>query len=234
MALYALSDPHLSLSVQKPMDVFGGRWNNYFDKLKENLEKLNNDDTVVMAGDISWGMKLEEAYSDLAFLNSTPGKKIIGKGNHDYWWNTMSKMEKFRSECGFDNIAFLFNNAYTADGTVICGSRGWYSDAEVAGCDNKLIIARECGRLEMSIKAGEKLAGDLRLGVPVVFMHYPPVYGDYRCEPIIDVLKSHGIKKCYFGHLHGIDGSRLIRKSDGIEFELCSADFIDFKPISVK
>ncbi len=233
MAVYAISDPHLSLSVQKPMDVFGGRWTDYTEKLKKSFSELSSGDTVVMAGDISWGMNTDEAKPDIELLNTLPAYKIIGKGNHDYWWSTMAKLEKFRKENGFDNIGFLFNNAYVAEDTVVCGSRGWYLDAEVAGCDNKLIIARECGRLELSLKAGEKLAEENGLDTPAVFMHYPPLYGDYRCDEIMDVLISHGIKKCFYGHLHGVDGSRIIEHSDGMDFALCSADYLNFKPMRI-
>lgn len=234
MAIYTLSDPHLSLSAQKPMDVFGGRWTDYTEKLKTNLSALSEDDTVVMPGDISWAMKLSELDADMAFLNSLPGVKIIGKGNHDYWWSTMNKLEEYRKEKGFDKIRFLFNNAYVCEDLVVCGSRGWYLDAEVAGADNKKIIARECGRLELSIKEGERLASENGLDAPIVFLHYPAIYGDYRCDEIISVLKSHGIKKCYYGHLHGIDSSRLWESFDGIDFTLCSADYLNFQPMLIK
>lgn len=233
MAIYTLSDPHLSLSVPKPMDVFGGRWNGYTEKIKESLSLLSEDDTVVMPGDISWAMRTEELIKDFEFLQSLPGKKILGKGNHDYWWSTMAKLNAFVKEHGFDKISFLYNNAYLAEDTVICGSRGWYIDAEVQGCDNKKIIARECGRLELSIKAGEKLAAENGLAPPVVFTHYPAVFGDYRCDEILEVLSVHGIEKCYFGHLHGVDEGRIVEEYRGIKFALCSADHLNFVPMRI-
>lgn len=234
MAIYTLSDPHLSLEAEKPMDVFGGRWTDYVEKLKMNLSKLSEDDTLVMPGDISWAMKLSELDADMAFLNSLPGTKILGKGNHDYWWSTMNKLEQYCSEMGFDRIRFLFNNAYACEDTVISGSRGWYLDAEMPGCDNRKIIARECGRLELSIKEGKRLAREQGLGTPIVFLHYPALYGDYRCDEIISVLKAHGIEKCYYGHLHGIDSSRLWESYEGISFTLCSADYLNFQPLLIK
>lgn len=233
MAVYALSDPHLSLSVPKPMDVFGGKWNGYTEKLEKNLSKLSEEDTVVMPGDISWAMRSEELIADLSFLEALPGKKILGKGNHDYWWATMSKLSAFVEENGFTKIRFLYNNAYVAEDVVICGSRGWYLDAEVPGCDNKKIIQRECGRLDMSIKAAKVLAEKNSLGTPVVFTHYPPLFGDYRCDEILEVLLNHGIEKCYFGHLHGVDESRLIDSFEGIKFTLCAADHLNFAPIRI-
>lgn len=233
MAIYTLSDPHLSLSCEKPMDVFGGRWTNYVEKLSENLSKLSADDTLIMPGDISWAMHLDELDADFGFLSSFPFRKIIGKGNHDYWWSTVSKLNKYISEKGFSNISFLYNNAYLVEDTVISGSRGWYLDAAVAGCDNKKIIARECIRLDMSIKAGEKLCIENGIVAPTVFMHYPPVHGDYVCGEIIDVLNAHGIKECYYGHLHGNCEQRLVENYGGIHFTLCSADHLSFKPLKI-
>ena len=226
MALFALADTHLSFGTNKPMDVFSG-WNDYALRLEKNWNKLiTNDDTVVIAGDISWAMNLEEAKADFQFLNNLSGKKIIAKGNHDYWWSTLSKMNAFLDENGFNTIRFLFNNSYEAEGVSICGSRGWYFDSEEA--HDEKILAREVNRIKTSIesaKCDEKL----------VFLHYPPVTTQNFCEEIITLLKEKGIKKCYYGHLHGEAIRFAVNESvEGIKFELISADNLKFTPKLIK
>lgn len=225
MSLFVLADPHLSLGTDKPMDIFIG-WQGYVDRLRSNWERLvKPEDTVVLPGDISWAMDIKNCKEDFGFLHSLPGTKIIGKGNHDYWWTTMKKMQGFLDENGFDSIKILFNNAFLADGISVCGTRGWFFDAQEAE-DNSKIIAREAGRLRTSIEAGLSLGG-----TPVVFTHYPVVMDDKACEPLFDVLKAYGIGRCYFGHIHGDKTGRLTDYTvDGVRFSLISADYLGFCP----
>ena len=226
--LYVLSDPHLSFGSGKPMDIFSG-WANYTERLRSTWSAILKDrDTVVLPGDISWAMDLKGAREDFAFLDALPGTKIIGKGNHDYWWATMRKMQNFLEEKGLATIRFLFNNAYLCEGVSVCGSRGWFFDAQEAE-DNAKVIAREAQRLSTSIEAGLALGG-----APVVFMHYPAVMDGKRVEPLTDVLKAYGITRCYFGHIHGDRSGRFTDfTEDGVRYSLISSDFLDFTPKKV-
>lgn len=224
MSLFAIADTHLSLGTDKPMDIFKG-WSGYVDKLKENWERAVTDsDTVVIAGDISWGMSLEGALEDFKFIDSLPGQKIILKGNHDYWWTTMKKMDTFLSQHDIKTIRFLHNNTLTVGNIAVCGSRGWFFDAEESA-DNKVLL-REAGRLRTSINLAKETGLE-----PVVFLHYPPITQNMVCEEIYNVLLETGIKRCYYGHLHGPSMTRSINSvRDGIEFALISCDFLAFAP----
>lgn len=224
MSLFAIADTHLSLGTDKPMDIFKG-WSGYVDKLKENWERAVTDsDTVVIAGDISWGMSLDGALEDFKFIDSLPGQKIILKGNHDYWWTTMKKMDTFLSQHDIKTIRFLHNNALTVGNIAVCGSRGWFFDAEESA-DNKVLL-REAGRLRTSINLAKETGLE-----PVVFLHYPPITQNMVCEEIFNVLLETGIKRCYYGHLHGPSMTRSINSvRDGIEFALISCDFLAFAP----
>lgn len=227
MSVYAIGDTHLSFSVDKPMDIFKG-WDDYAQRLQNNWQRLiTNEDTVVINGDISWAMGLEQAEEDLEFLNNLNGTKIISKGNHDYWWNTITKMEKFCKEKGFDTIKFLHNNAYKVGEISIAGTRGWFFDAEKDNVDK--VMARECARLQRSIDEARKLGGEV-----VVFLHYPPVSTVKVCEPIVNVLKENDIKRCYYGHLHGgaINGA-INEVYDDVKFQLVSADYLQFCPLFI-
>ena len=223
MALYAIGDTHLSLSSGKPMDVFGGGWTGYVDKLKEGFSQIRPEDTVVLCGDLSWAMGLEEAREDFAFLNALPGKKLLMKGNHDYWWNTAAKMERFFQENGFTTFHLLHNNCHFYGDIALCGTRGWFYEEDREGHGTK-IFNRELIRLEASLKAGgekEKFC----------FLHYPPLYQGYRCQEIIDLMERYGVTRCYYGHLHG--GSHRLAasgKHGGIEYHLVSADYLGFRP----
>ena len=223
MALYAIGDTHLSLSSGKPMDVFGGGWTGYVDKLKEGFSQIRPEDTVVLCGDLSWAMGLEEAREDFAFLNALPGKKLLMKGNHDYWWNTAAKMERFFQESGFTTFHLLHNNCHFYGDIALCGTRGWFYEEDREGHGTK-IFNRELIRLEASLKAGgekEKFC----------FLHYPPLYQGYRCQEIIDLMERYGVTRCYYGHLHG--GSHRLAasgKHGGIEYHLVSADYLGFRP----
>ena len=194
--VYAIADLHLSFGTDKPMDVFGG-WSNYTERIERNWQRLvTPEDTVVIAGDISWAMKLEETEKDFSFIDRLNGSKLILKGNHDYWWTTKAKMENYISGKGFSTLSILHNNYYLRDGLALCGSRGWFYDAEEDA--DKLILNREVGRLRMSIEPA------LRDGYePIVFLHYPPIYNNMECDEILGVLKEYNIKKCFYGHIHG-------------------------------
>lgn len=229
MALYAIADLHLSLGTDKPMDIFRG-WQDYLERLENNWRALVTDsDTVVISGDISWGMKLEDCYEDFSFLNSLPGTKILLKGNHDYWWSTKKKIEEYLQINNFDTIKILFNNSFVVDGVTICGSRGWYYDSET-DADIK-VINREVGRLKLSLDS----ASDSK-NTPILFLHYPPVYADLECEEIMDTLIAYGIKECYYGHLHGVHTHKnaVIGEYKGINMHLISCDYTNFTPILVR
>lgn len=223
MAVYAIGDTHLSLGSDKPMDVFGGGWTGYVEKLKEGFSAISPEDTVVLCGDLSWGMSLEEAKQDFAFLNDLPGKKLLLKGNHDYWWNTASKMNKFFQENQFHTLSILHNNCGFYGDVALCGTRGWFYEEE-RGEHSAKVFNRELMRLEASLKAaGEK--------EKICFLHYPPVYQGYCCKEIIELLQKYEVKRCYYGHLHG--GSHrfaVCGERDGIHFELIAADYLRFKP----
>ena len=224
MSVFVIGDPHLSLSVQKPMDIFKG-WQDYTQRLKNNWESVvSENDTVIIPGDISWAMNITEAKEDLLFLNDLPGKKIIGKGNHDYWWCTMKKLQEFKKENSLDKIEFLFNNAFEAENIAVCGTRGWFFDDKSDNAEK--VILREAGRLSMSIEEALKTGKE-----PVAFLHYPVVYESGVCTEILDVLKKYGIRRCFFGHIHGEKTGRYIKYTyDDITFSLISADFLAFCP----
>lgn len=224
MSIFVIGDTHLSFSCDKPMDIFGG-WQDYVVRLEKNWRAvISEEDTVVIPGDISWAMSLEGAEKDFAFLHSLPGKKLIMKGNHDYWWTTKKKMDTFLALKGFDSIEILHNNAYKVGDFVLCGSRGWFYDAQTG--NDKKVISREAGRLEMSISEAEKLGGEI-----ICFLHYPPVMNGDKCEEIMEVLVKHKIKRCYFGHLHGSFSSFINSVVvDDVRFSLISADFLEFCP----
>lgn len=224
MSIFAISDLHLSFGSNKPMNIFRG-WENHTEKLVANWNRLvKEEDTVILPGDFSWGLKLEETKNDFEFLNKLNGKKIILKGNHDLWWSTVKKLKEFFAENNFSDIEIVFNNTVICEGYAIAGTRGWFYD----DTSDKKIIAREVGRLEKSITEAEKT------GLPMlVFLHYPPVYGTQVCEEIFSVLKRHNIKKVYYGHIHGTGKINAVKEYDGIEFSLISCDCIDFTPVFI-
>ncbi len=226
MALFAIADPHLSFSVDKPMDVFSG-WDDYVSRFEQNWRALvSDDDTVVIAGDVSWGMSLEEATADFAFLDRLPGKKLIFKGNHDYWWTTRRKMDAFFEENGFSTLRIVHNDAVTVEGFAVCGSRGWFFDA---GDADKKVILREAGRLRTSIEAAKQTGLE-----PVVFLHYPPVFGTDTCDEIWQVLKEEGVSRVYYGHVHGAGIRHAVTgEVEGIHLTLISCDSLKFTPLLV-
>lgn len=237
MALYAIADLHLSTTVDKPMDVFGRRWQGYREKLERNWRGLVEDgDTVVVPGDVSWAMTLAEAEEDLRFLDSLPGKKLIGKGNHDFWWETVSKMKRFLGEIGVGSVDFLYNNAFLAEGKILCGTRGWYVEERLQqkarnDPNYEKIVAREAGRLTLCLSAAKRLREAAPEAEILVYFHFPPVFGGFVCEELIRPLVEHGIERCFFGHIHGMYTVPQTTVYRGISFTLISADFLNFIPL---
>lgn len=226
MRLFAISDLHLSLSSNKPMDVFAG-WENYQSRLYENWQKIvNKDDTVVIAGDVSWGISLEESLEDFRFINGLNGQKIIIKGNHDYWWSTATKIRDYFAANGLDTLRILFNNCYDDGEFAVCGTRGWVYDG--TGEKDLRVINRECGRLERSLLEAKK-----RGAAPIVFLHYPPVYGDFSCDEIISVLEKYEINTVYYGHIHGGAVYKTVPQYNGITLKNISADRVGFTPVLI-
>lgn len=224
MSVFTISDLHLSFSCDKKMDVFKG-WENYTERLSANWNRVvEKDDTVIIPGDISWGLKLEETIEDFKYLDSLNGKKIILKGNHDLWWPTMTKLNEFIEQNQFSTIIPLFNSAIACENYAVCGSRGWFF--EDAKENDKKVILREAARLEKSIIDAEKLNLPL-----LVFLHYPPVWEGDCCREIVDVLKKHEIEKVYYGHIHGTGKLKAVTEFEGIDFKLVSADCVDFTPV---
>lgn len=227
MSLFAIGDLHLSFGIpNKTMDIFHG-WDNYQELLEENWTRLiSAEDTVVLAGDISWGMSLEQAKADFAFINALPGKKIILKGNHDYWWTTKKKMDDFLESEGFSTISIMHNNFFDYDGKyAVCGTRGWVN---IPGeKQDEKVLAREVQRLETSVRA----AADAGLE-PLVFMHYPPIFANNYNYDILEILYRYKVKLCCYGHIHGQRGHKLCVQGvyDDIDFHLISSDFLQFIP----
>lgn len=227
MALYAIGDLHLCLGAPKPMDIFGGAWTGYMDKLKSGLSIIQEDDTLVLLGDLSWALDLDSAYEDFSWIDRIPGRKIILKGNHDYWWSTAGKFYSFCEKHGFSNQWILNNNHYEYDGYAICGTRGWFFEESRSDVHDEKVFKRELLRLEASLKS----AGDLP---KLVFLHYPPRYKGYICQEIINILERYNVRQCFYGHLHGPSlGLAMEGQWDGIEYKLLSADKLNFQPYRI-
>ena len=229
MSIYVIGDLHLSFSADKPMDVFGYNWENHAEKIKINwLKKVNTKDTVILPGDFSWATYLEDTYKDFEYLNSLPGKKIMSKGNHDYWWTTLTSMRKYLFENGFNNIDFLYNNSYDIENKIIVGTRGWVNTWKSQ--DDYKILKRENDRLILSIEDGLNKYGNQK--EMIAFIHYPPFYKENSIPEEIDfisTLKKYNIKKCYYAHLHGEAHKDAIEGLiDGIEYKLVSSDYLNF------
>ena len=227
MALYAIGDFHLALGQDKPMDIFGDKWINHAEKLKASFSALNEDDVTVLCGDLSWGMGLDGALEDFLFINALPGRKIILKGNHDYWWNTVSKTTRFFAAHGIDTIDILNNNSYEYGEYAICGTRGWFYEEDAAGTHTGKMLAREALRLEASLKAAE--------GKPIYcFLHYPPIYQGYKCPEMLELLDKYEVERCYYGHLHGYTHRRAFEgMREKTEYALIAADYVAFQPVKI-
>ena len=240
MSLYVISDLHLSTNqtTNKSMEKFGTKWKDYHKKLEKYFKAIiNDDDTVIIPGDISWAMTLDEALSDFKFLDSLPGTKIIGKGNHDFWWSTATKINTFFEANEIKSIKLLHNNAYLVENCIICGSRGWFYDEKqqktVGDVDYDKIVAREAQRLEISINEALKIKQE-NPNLPIlVFLHFPPIYADCICDPILDVLKKYNIETCYYGHIHNNYALPRQFEFDGISFIMVAADYLNFAPMPI-
>jgi predicted phosphohydrolase len=247
MSIFVIGDLHLSTnrSTNKSMEKFGRRWMGYTEKLRRNWEAVvSPEDTVVIPGDISWAMKMEEALSDFQFLESLPGQKLIGKGNHDFWWSTVSKMKRFFEENAITTIDVLYNNALETEEFIICGSRGWLNDETKQSTvgntepEYQKIVNREAMRLKMSLEEGSRLQkeaaergeGNKEL---LAFLHFPPVFTDFICREIIDVLHEYGIKNCFYGHVHGNYFMPRTIEFEGIDFVMTASDFLSFAPMPI-
>ena len=228
MSLYVIGDLHLSLNTNKSMEVFGGAWQGYVEKLRQRLTVIGPEDTTVLLGDLSWALNLQQAVEDFAFMaEHIPGRKLIVKGNHDYWWSTAAKFQKFCQENGFEDFHLINNNCYDYGDYALCGTRGWFFEEDRSGEHDEKVFKRELMRLEASLKAaGEKQK--------IVFLHYPPRYKGYTCEEILALLKKYQVRQCFYGHLHG--GSQKLAMQgvwDGTDFRLVAADYLDFWPYKV-
>jgi len=223
MALYAIGDLHLGLSVNKPMDIFGSGWANHAARLQEAFAQLRDEDVTVLCGDSSWGIDFAESLADFRFIDALPGKKLILKGNHDYWWNTAAKMKRFFAENDITTIDILHNNCHLYGDYALCGTRGWFFE-EDAKPHNEKVLNREVMRLETSLQ--------LAKGRPILaFLHYPPLYEGYRCREILKKLEEYGVEQCFYGHLHGPTHRRAIEgKYGGVDYHLVSADYLRFIP----
>lgn len=245
MSVFVIGDLHLSTNqtTNKSMEVFGKRWTGYLQKLESNWDAVVEDkDTVIIPGDISWAMRLDEAVEDLKWLNRRPGVKLIGKGNHDFWWSTHRKMQAFFDEHHLDSLRILYNNAYVVEDQIVCGTRGWFLDEHqqitVGEADYQRIVAREVIRLKLSLDEAKKLqtehAESTGAVLPiVVYLHFPPLWQNFCCREFVDMFHAYDIRRCYFGHIHGSyvqEGRTLFEE---ISFSLVSSDFLKFSPLPV-
>lgn len=240
MSVFTIADLHLSSSADHPMDIFGARWQGYTKKIEKNWRAVVTEaDTVILPGDISWAMNLEEAREDFAFLDSLPGKKLIGKGNHDFWWETATKLYRFFEENGFTTLSLLYNNACVVEDLIVCGTRGWFLEEEkqqtVGEVDFAKIRNREVARLKISLDAAKRLQTQESAELEIVtFLHFPPVWNGYVCEEIVALLAEYGVRRCYCGHIHGVYHVPQTESFRGIDFTLISSDFLQFVPYLVR
>ncbi|MBQ8898383.1 MAG: metallophosphoesterase [Clostridia bacterium] len=226
MAIYALGDLHLPFGREKSMEIFGEGWKNYTARIKANWEKLiSPEDTVVVPGDLSWAISLEEALPDFLWLDKLPGRKLLIKGNHDYYWCSLTKMRRFLGENGIISVDFIHNSSVSVEGLSLCGTRGWFLDSG----DDTHIFQRELGRLKASLSAarpGEKI---------VCFLHYPPLCREFDCPEIRSIMEEAGVSSCYYGHLHGASHSGAFSgMHNGIRYACVSADGVGFMPVLVR
>ena len=230
MSIYTISDLHLSLGMDKPMDIFGNNWKNHEKKIRDNwIKKVKKEDLVLLPGDFSWAMYIEDAKKDFEYLNELPGTKLLLKGNHDYWWESIKKMREFLKNNNFKNIDFIYNNSYIWENKIIVGTRGWSEQEE----NPEKIIRRENLRLEMSIKDGlQRFGADKEI---IVCMHYPPFNGYTKEElNLVKTMKKYNAKICIYGHVHGEVGKDAKQGMiDGIRFIMASSDQTNFDLIKI-
>ena len=238
MSLFVMADLHLSSDGTKSMEIFGARWKDYMNKIRRNWTAVVTEaDTVIVPGDISWSLKLEDAVQDLQFLDSLPGQKLIGKGNHDFWWSTATKMQAMMEQNAIRSIRMLYNNAYRLEDCIVCGTRGWFVEENqqhtVGSADYEKIVNREVIRLRLSLDAALALRGEDRELPILVFLHFPPVWNEFVCREIVDTLHEYGIRDCYFGHIHGAYHMPRCFTFEEIDFTLTAADALNFSPMPV-
>jgi len=229
MKVFAISDLHLSLSENKPMDIFGPEWDNYMNRIEYHWREIvGDDDLVLLPGDISWAMYHDKAVADFSYIEALPGKKIITKGNHDYWWATRSKLNEFKKVNGLDSVVFLQNDACFFENFVITGSRGWKNpDDEGFTAEDMKIYKREIERLRLSLKLTEGFNGEI-----IAMLHYPPFGSKGKQTAFTEILQEFGVKVCIYGHLHGKSCSNAVEgEYDGISYYLVSADYLEFIPL---
>ena len=235
MSVYVMADLHLCTDNEsKSMEVFGNRWKDYKNRIQTNWNKLvAPEDTVIIPGDISWALTLQDAISDLKFIDSLNGKKIIMKGNHDFWWSSVTKMNALFSELSISSISILNNNALEVEDYIITGSRGWFIDPSVqtksVNADFEKVNNRELIRLKIGLEAAQKMKEETGKEI-IAFFHFPLVWGEFKNEGIINLLNEYEIKRCYFGHIHGNYTANGSFEVNGIKMHLISADYINFVP----
>lgn len=221
MALYTIGDLHLSLGGSKPMDIFGDKWANHVERLRESFSHLTADDVTVLAGDLSWGISLEESLPDFQFIDALPGRKIILKGNHDYWWGTATKMKKFFEANGIESIDILFNNCFFYGDYALCGTRGWFYEEDAAGTHTGKMLAREALRLEASFKAGGER--------PILcFLHYPPLY-QATVSALLELIDRYRARAAITDICTAPRTAAPLRDGAGeTDYALVSADYLGF------
>ncbi|WP_083238821.1 metallophosphoesterase [Caloranaerobacter ferrireducens] len=224
MSIYGISDLHLDFSGEKPMDIFGDNWLDHEVKIFENWKQIvNEEDLVLVPGDVSWAMKLDDAYIDLLKIDQLPGIKVITKGNHDYWWSTKSKLKALK----FNTIHFLQNDYFLYKSIGICGTRGWISkDNDEFGEKDEKIFNRELNRLKLSLESIKEDVKEI-----IVMLHYPPFNIDGSPNEFVEIMNQYNVSTCVYGHLHG-EGHKFAVEGEigGIKFHCISCDFIDFRP----
>ena len=228
MSLFVISDPHLSFGTDKPMNIFDG-WVDYENRLAENWKRsVGPDDSVVIPGDISWGLDASQAVPDLKFLDGLPGTKYILKGNHDLWWPTISKLNALMQENSIGTIVPVYRNAYAAEGVAVCGTRSWFYDS---ANPSEKVFQREMMRLESSLQC----AAGLQMPEIIAFLHYPPIFSGMIVQETVDLLKKYGVRRCYYGHVHGRNISHAFNGVyEDIHFRLVSADALSFVPLRIE
>ena len=238
MSLFVMADLHLSSDRSKSMEIFGPRWQDYMEKIQNNWNRIvSPEDTVIVPGDISWSLRLEDSLDDFRFLDALNGKKLIGKGNHDFWWSTHSKLRAFWEQNQISSVDILYNNAHRFDNCIVSGTRGWFVEENqqhtVGNVEHAKIVNREAIRLRLSLEEAVRLRGDDKDLPIVVFLHFPPVWNDFVCREILNVLHEFEIKTCYFGHIHGAYYAPRTQCFEGINFTICAADYLNFTPLPV-
>lgn len=228
MALWAISDLHLAFNQDKPMDIFGQNWEKHEEKIRNNwVEKIKEEDTIIIAGDISWSINIEEGFEDLKWVHSLPGEKIMVRGNHDYWWQGINKLNSL-----YGNMKFIQNNFFAYEDYAICGTRGWIlpNNSNFTEHDKK-IYARECIRLKLSLDSAVK-KGYTKI---IVATHYPPIYEGNEKNEVLDILHEYGVETVLYGHLHGPSLKKAFNGvKDDIKYIMTSSDYLDFNPILIK